>query len=227
MNNSNKLSEIFNKILIVAEMSANHNQSFEIALKTIKAATESGADAIKLQTYTPDTMTIDSDKEYFRLKQGTIWDGRTLFTLYQEAYTPWEWHPKLKEYAEELGLLFFSTPFNKDAVDFLEKLNVKLYKIASLEITDIPLIEYTASKNKPIIISTGIAELNDIEDAIKACQNVGNNQIALLKCTSSYPAPIERANLKMIPDLSKRFGLISGLSDHTIGDNVAIAAAAL
>lgn len=224
--NKNNLFD-YNNVFIIAELSANHNHDFEIALKTIKAAKEAGADAIKLQTYTADTITLDSEKEFFQVRQGTIWDGTTLHKLYQQAYTPWEWQPKLKKYAEELGLVCFSSPFDKTAVDFLEEMNVPAYKIASFEITDIPLIEYTASKGKPIIISTGIASLADIEEAVKACRRVGNNQIALLKCTSSYPAPIEEANLLTIPHLRETFNVIPGLSDHTMGHSVAVGAVAL
>jgi len=212
---------------VIAELSANHNHDFELALKTIQAAKEAGADAIKLQTYTPDTITIDSDSEYFQMKYGTIWDGTTLYKLYQQAYTPWEWQPKLKKYAEKLGLICFSTPFDKKAVDFLEEMGVPAYKVASFEITDIPLIEYIASKGKPVIISTGIATLADIEEAVNACRRMGNNYIALLKCTSSYPAPIEEANLLTIPHLKDTFNVIPGLSDHTLGHAVAVAAVAL
>ena len=225
MNELNILN--YNKVFIIAELSANHNQDFDIALKTIKAAKDAGADAIKLQTYTADTITLDCDKEYFQVKQDTIWDGTTLYNLYQQAYTPWEWQPKLKEYAEKLGLICFSSPFDKSAVDYLEKLNVPAYKIASFEITDIPLIEYTASKGKPIIISTGIASLADIELAVNTCRRVGNNKIALLKCTSSYPAPIEETNLLTIPHLRDTFNVIPGLSDHTMGHSVAVGAVAL
>jgi len=211
---------------IIAELSANHLRKFELAEKTIKAAKEAGADAIKLQTYTPDTITIDSDNECFKIK-GTLWDGKTLYDLYKEAYTPWEWQPKLQKLAEDLGLIFFSSPFDKTAVDFLEDLNVPAYKVASFEITDIPLIEYIASKGKPIIISTGIATLADIEEAVNACKRMGNEQIILLKCTSAYPAPVEEANLLTIPNMSDTFGTIVGLSDHTLGSSVAIASIAL
>ena len=188
---------------------------------------ESGADAVKLQTYTPDTITIDCNNEYFRIRQGTIWDGKTLYQLYQEAYTPWDWHHELKEFAEKQGLVFFSTPFDTTAVDFLEKLNVPAYKIASFEITDTNLIEYAASKGKPIIISTGIATYNDIQQAIEACQNAGNDQVVLLKCTSAYPAPLEETNLQTIPDMQDKFKCMVGLSDHTLGVAVPIAAVAL
>lgn len=208
-------------ILIIAELSANHNGSIDIAIETIKAAKRAGADCIKLQTYTADTMTIDSNKDDFLIK-GTIWEGQNLYKLYQSAYTPWEWHEKLIEVAKEEGLICFSTPFDNSSVDFLEKLDVPAYKIASFEITDIPLIEYVASKKKPIIMSTGIASLEDIELALDACRRMGNNDVALLKCTSSYPAPIDEANLCMIKDLTKRFGVISGLSDHTMGSVVPI-----
>ena len=216
-----------NKVLIVAELSANHNHSYDIAVQSIKAIKDCGADAVKVQTYTADTLTIDSDKDYFKIEQGTIWDGATLYQLYQTAYTPWEWQPKLKQLAEKLGLIFFSTPFDKSSVDFLENMNVPAYKIASFEIVDIPLIEYTASKGKPIIISTGIATEEEIRDAIDACKRVGNDQIALLKCTSEYPAQIEDANLKMIPLLASKFNVVAGLSDHTLSATVPIAAAAM
>lgn len=203
-------------VFIIAEMSANHNGDLEIAIETIRAAKRAGANCIKLQTYTPDTITIDSAQEDF-LIDGTIWHGKNLYKLYQEAYTPWEWHEKLFQIAKEEGLICFSSPFDKTAVDFLEDLNTPAYKIASFEITDIPLIEYVASKKKPIILSTGISDLNDIELAIDACRRMGNNEIVLLKCTSSYPAPMEEANLIMIEDFKNRFGVISGLSDHTTG----------
>ncbi|RUT70413.1 pseudaminic acid synthase [Flavobacterium cupreum] len=211
-------------VFIIAELSANHNGSIEVAIETIKAAKRAGANCIKLQTYTADTLTIDSDKEDFLIK-GTIWEGKNYYQLYQEAYTPWEWHQELFRVAKEEGLICFSSPFDKTAVDFLEDLNVPAYKIASFEITDIPLIEYTASKGKPIIISTGIAEEADVELALEACRRMGNNDIALLKCTSSYPAPIEEANMCMVKDLAKRYNVISGLSDHTIGATVPIVAA--
>ncbi len=217
----------FNKTFIIAELSANHNHNFDIAVKTIEAAAKAGADAIKIQTYTADTITIDCDNDYFKIKQGTIWDGKTLYQLYKEAYTPWDWQPKLKEIAEKLGLVFFSSPFDFTAVDFLEEMQVPVFKIASFEITDIPLIEYVAQKGKPIIISTGIATIEDIQLAIDTCLKAGNNQIALLKCTSSYPAPIEEANLITIKDLEKRFSVMVGLSDHTISNSTSIAAVAL
>ncbi len=215
------------RVFIIAELSANHNQNFEIAKKTVLEAKKVGADAIKLQTYTADTITIDCDNKNFRIDSGTLWDGKTLYQLYKEAYTPWEWQPELKKIAEENGLICFSSPFDKTAVDFLEKMNVPAYKIASFEITDIPLIEYVASKKKPVIISTGIATIQEINNAIDACKKVGNNQIALLKCTSSYPAPFEEVNLKTIPDMIKQFDTVVGLSDHTLGISVPIAAVVL
>ena len=213
--------------LIVAELSANHQHNIEIAKKTTKAAKDSGADAIKLQTYTPDTLTIDCDNPYFTLSSGTIWDGITLYNLYKQAFTPWEWHKELKDYAESLGLVFFSTPFDRTSVDFLEELGVPFYKIASFEIVDIPLIKYVASKRKPMIISTGIADIDDIELALKTCRENGCEDITLLKCTSSYPAPIEAANILTIPDMRNRFGVNVGLSDHTMGSSVALGAVAL
>ncbi len=212
-------------VFIIAELSANHNGSLETALETVRAAKRAGADCIKLQTYTADTITLDSDKEDFVIK-GTIWDGKKLHSLYQEAYTPWEWHAEIYKVAKEEGLICFSSPFDKTAVDLLEELNSPAYKIASFEITDIPLIEYVASKGKPIIISTGIAEQEDIELALDACRRMGNNDIALLKCTSSYPAPIEEANMIMVKDLADRYNVISGLSDHTMGSTVPIVATA-
>lgn len=213
-------------VFIIAELSANHNGSLSIALETIRAAKRAGADAVKLQTYTADTITIDCDKDDFLIK-GTIWDGKKLYDLYKDAYTPWEWHKEIFDCAKEEGLICFSSPFDKSAVDFLEKLDVPAYKIASFEITDIPLIEYVASKGKPIIISTGIATSEDIQLALEACHRMGNNNIALLKCTSSYPAPIEEANMAMIPDFKKRFKVIPGLSDHTLGSTVPIVATTL
>lgn len=212
---------------IIAELSANHNHKKDIALKTIEAAKNAGADAVKIQTYRADTITLDCDNEYFQIKQGTLWDGTTLYKLYQQAYTPWEWHKELFDYAAELGIPLFSTPFDKTAVDFLETLNNPIYKIASFEITDIPLIEYTASKHKPIIISTGIATLQEIEEAVAACKKAGNSDITLLKCTSSYPAPLNEANLLTIPDICTRFNCKAGLSDHTLGDVCACTAVAL
>ena len=213
-------------VFIIAELSANHNGSLATAIETIKAAKRAGADCIKLQTYTADTMTIASDKDDFIIK-GTIWENQNLYKLYQKAYTPWEWHEELMEVAKAEGLVCFSSPFDSTSVEFLEKLHVPAYKIASFEITDIPLIELVASKGKPIIISTGIAEQEDIELALETCRKMGNNNIALLKCTTSYPAPIEEANMCMIKDLVDRYGVISGLSDHTMGSTVPIVATAL
>ena len=224
---ANKIIDEKNPVFIIAELSANHNQSYDLAVKTLKAAKKAGADAIKLQTYTPDTITIDCDNEYFQIKQGTIWDGRTLYELYQQAYTPWEWHAPLKEIAEKEGLIFFSSPFDKTAVDFLEKLDVPAYKIASPEITDIPLMIYVARKNKPMIISTGIAKKEDIDLAIETCKDEGNNDLILLKCTSAYPTPMEEVNLLAIPDLKKEYGTIVGLSDHTLGIEIPVAAVSL
>jgi pseudaminic acid synthase len=214
------------KIFVIAELSANHNGSLETAINTIRAAKRVGADAIKLQTYTAETMTLNSYKDDFKIK-GTIWEGRNLYELYLEAYTPWEWHAELFKVAKEEGLVCFSSPFDKTAVDFLEALNNPIYKIASFEITDIPLIEYAASKGKPMIISTGIAEYEDIKLAIDTCRAVGNNDITLLKCTSSYPAPIEEANLLMIRRFAKDFGVKVGLSDHTLGITVPVVSVAM
>jgi pseudaminic acid synthase len=214
-------------VFIIAELSGNHNGSFENAIATIKAAKRAGADAIKLQTYTADTITIDVKTDGFKIKQSTIWDGKYLYDLYKEAYTPWEWHKELFKVAKEEGLICFSSPFDPSAVELLESLNTPAYKIASFEITDIPLIELVASKGKPVIISTGIAGLADIELAIDACKRMCNEQIILLKCTSSYPAPVEEANLAMISDLTQRFGVIAGLSDHTLGITVPVVATVL
>lgn len=215
-----------NPVFIVAEISGNHLQDYSLAEKTIQVAADAGADAVKLQTYTPDTITLDSDSEHFKL-EGTLWEGKTLYELYQEAYTPWDWQPRLKRFAEDLGLICFSSPFDFTAVDFLEQMQVDAYKIASFEITDIPLIEYVASKGKPVIISTGIAEPDDIELAVSACREKGNNDIILLKCTSAYPTPLSDVNLNLISDIPKRFGTLVGLSDHTLGISVPIAAVAL
>jgi pseudaminic acid synthase len=213
-----------NHVFIIAELSANHNGSLEIALETVRAAKRAGADAIKLQTYTADTITLKCDQPDFKINQGTIWDGQYLHDLYLEAYTPWEWHQAIYEEAKKEGLICFSSPFDFTAVDFLESLDTPIYKIASFEITDVPLIEYTASKGKPIIISTGIAEYEDIKLAVETCRKVGNENITLLKCTSSYPAPIEEANLVMIKQMAEDFNVITGLSDHTMGDIVPITA---
>jgi len=204
------------KCFIIAELSANHNGSIDTAIETVRAAKRVGADAIKLQTYTADTITMNVDNDDFKIK-GTIWDGRKLYELYQEAYTPWEWHEKIFAMAKEEGLECFSSPFDFTAVDLLESLNTPAYKIASFEITDIPLIKYTASKGKPMILSTGIASKEDIDLAIKTIRDTGNEQITLLKCTSSYPAPIEEANLSMIKQFREDYNVLSGLSDHTMG----------
>ncbi len=215
------------RVYIIAELSANHNQRLEIALETVRAAAEAGADAIKIQTYTPDTITIDCDNEYFRLNHGTLWDGQTLYNLYKQAYTPWEWHRALFEEAKKCGLDCFSTPFDFTAVDFLKQFDPPAYKIASFEIFDIPLIEKAAQLGKPMIISTGLANEEDIQEAIQACHRVNNYQVALLKCTSSYPAPLEKANLLTIPDMKQRFGCEVGLSDHTLGITAPVVAVAL
>ena len=211
--NFKKLKNVF----IIAELSANHNGSLETAIQTIRAAKRAGADAIKLQTYKAETITLNVNRDDFMIGGDSIWAGQKLFDLYKEAYTPWEWHKELFRVAKEEGLICFSSPFDSTAVDLLEELDNPIYKIASFEITDIPLIQYVASKGKPVIISTGIATLEDIELAVDTCRNAGNDQITLLKCTSSYPAPIEEANLLMIKDLAERFNVVSGLSDHTLG----------
>jgi pseudaminic acid synthase len=215
------------RIFIIAELSANHNGSFETALKTVKAAKEIGADAIKIQTYTADTITLDCKKADFRISNGGLWDGYYLYDLYKEAYTPWEWQAEIFKLAKEEGIICFSSPFDKTAIDFLEGLNNPIYKIASFEITDIPLIKYAASKGKPMIISTGIANEDDIQLAVRTCREEGNNDITLLKCTSAYPAPIEEANLIMIRDLAERFGVKVGLSDHSLGITLPITAVAM
>lgn len=216
-----------NKTFIVAELSANHNGSKETAIATIKAARQAGADAVKLQTYTADTITLDCRTDDFKTQDGGLWENRYLYDVYKEAYTPWEWHAELFEVARQEGLICFSSPFDKTAIDFLETLHNPIYKIASFEITDIPLIEYAASTMKPIVISTGIAALDDIQLAVDTCRRMGNEDITLLKCTSSYPAPIEEANLVMIPDMAKRFNVKTGLSDHTMGALAPITAVAL
>jgi pseudaminic acid synthase len=213
-------------VYVVAEMSANHNQDFNQAVKIIEAAKAAGADAVKLQTYTADTMTIDSDNEYFRIK-GTIWEGRNLHDLYGEAYTPWEWQPKLKKIANGLGMDFFSTPFDHTAVDFLEKMDVPVYKVASLELVDIPLLRKIAQTGKPIIMSTGMATLAEIDEAVRAIREAGGSLLALLKCTSAYPAPPNEMNLHSILHLSEAFNVPVGLSDHTLGIAVPVAAVAL
>jgi pseudaminic acid synthase len=214
-------------VYIIAEISANHNQDFDQAVRIVHAAKEAGVDAVKLQTYTPDTITIRSDRECFRIGGGTLWDGRTLYDLYGEAYTPWEWQPKLKAVANELGLDLFSSAFDPSAVDFLETMDVPVHKVASPELVDVPLIEKMARTGKPLILSTGMATIEEINEAIEAARMAGATQLALLRCTSSYPAPPEEMNLRSIPDLVRRFGLPVGLSDHTPGIAVPVAAVAL
>ena len=214
-------------VYIIAELSANHGGNIEIAKETIKVAHEIGANCIKLQTYTADTLTLNSDNEDFIIKGGTLWDDRKLYDLYKEAYLPWEWHQELFEYAREIGIDIFSSPFDKTAVDFLEQFNPSAYKIASFEITDYELIRYTASKGRPIIISTGIATINEIQDAVDICRAEGNNDIILLKCTSAYPAELEDANLLTIPNLAETFGVVSGFSDHTLGTTAPVVATTL
>lgn len=213
-------------VYIVAEMSANHNQSYDEAVKIVETAKACGADAIKLQTYTPDTLTIDCGNKFFRI-ENTIWKGKKLYDLYKESYTPWEWHPKLKNVAEKIGLDFFSTPFDASAVHFLEKLNVPVFKIASFEIVDFPLIDTVAKTGKPIIISTGMAKIEEIKDAVSVLNKAGCTELALLKCTSSYPANPEDSNLRTIPHMIKNFNLPIGLSDHTPGIAVPISAISL
>lgn len=212
---------------VVAEMSANHNMDFDRAVAILQAAKDAGADAVKIQTYTADTITLNCDDPCFQITQGTLWDGTTLYKLYQSAYTPWEWQPKLKTIAEEMGLEFFSSPFDLSSVDFLENMGVPAYKIASFEITDIPLIKKIAHTGKPIIIATGIAHLSDIDLALKTCKEAGNEKVILLKCTSSYPAPYEDINLRTIPSMGETFDCLAGLSDHSMGSAVAGAAVAL
>ncbi len=214
------------KTYIIAEMSANHNQDFKRAAAIVKAASEAGANAIKLQTYTPETITIDCKNKYFAIK-GTLWEGKNLFQLYRESYTPWEWHPKLNKIAQDLGLDFFSTPFDKTAVDFLEKMGVPAYKIASFELVDIPLLRQVGATGKPVIMSTGMASLAEIDEAVTTLRQSGTKDIILLKCVSAYPAPAEAMNLKAIPNLSTAFGVCVGLSDHTLNSTAAIAAVSL
>jgi len=216
-----------NKCFIIAELSANHGGDIEIAKETIRAAKRAGADAIKIQTYTADTITLDVKNDLFKINQGTAWDGQYLHDLYKQASLPWEWHKDLFDLARIEGLVCFSSPFDFSAVDFLEKLNVPMFKVASFEITDIPLIKYIASKKKPIIISTGVATIEDIELAIKTCKEEGNEDITILKCTSAYPASPTDANLLTIPDIENRFNVKSGLSDHTMGIEAPMVAVAL
>lgn len=211
---------------VVAEMSANHGQDFGRAEELVHAAVDAGADAVKLQTYTPDTMTIDCDADAFRIR-GTIWEGRTLYDLYQEAYTPWEWQPKLMDLATSLGISLFSTPFDPSAVDFLEEMRVPAYKVASFEIVDLPLISKIAATGKPLIMSIGMATREEIRQAVDIARDAGTNEIALLRCTSAYPALPEEADLRTIPDLAESFSAVPGLSDHTLGIVVPITAVAL
>jgi pseudaminic acid synthase len=212
---------------VVAEISANHNQSFERAVQIIKAAKQAGADAVKLQTYTPDTLTIDCDREWFQIPATSLWGGKTLYQLYGEAYTPWEWHPDLFRVAREEGLDCFSTPFDPTAVDFLEELQVPAHKVASFEIVDVPLLQKIGKTGKPVIVSTGMASLSEIEEAVNTLRGAGAGSIALLKCTSAYPAPPESMNLRTIPHLSDAFDVVAGLSDHTLGSAVAVASVVL
>ena len=214
-------------VYIVAELSANHNQNFDHAGRIIHSAKDAGADAVKLQTYTADTITISSDKEYFRIKGGTLWDGRNLHELYRQAFTPWEWQPKLKKIADDLGLQLFSSAFDDSAVDFLEQMKVPAHKVASFELVDIGLIQKMARTGKPLIMSTGMASAEEIAEAVTAARAAGASQIALLKCTSAYPATPEEANLATIPELARRFECPAGLSDHTMGIAVPVAAVAL
>ncbi len=213
-------------VFLIADMSGNHNQSYDRALKIIDAAVEAGVDAIKLQTYTADTITIDSKEDCFKIKENDLWAGQTLYELYQKAYTPWDWQPKLKEYAESRGLVLFSTPFDETAVDFLEEMNVELYKVASLEVGDVPLLKRIGKTKKPVIISRGVASVEDVELAIDTLKKNGTPQVAILHCVSSYPAKPEEMNLKTIPDIAEKFKVISGLSDHTLSDTMDIAAVA-
>jgi pseudaminic acid synthase len=212
---------------VVAEISANHNQSYDEAVRLVHAAKEAGADAVKLQTYTPDTMTIDCRSDLFRISKGTIWEGRNLHDLYAEAYTPWDWQPKLKTVASDLGLDLFSTPFDATAVDFLKKMGVPAYKIASFELVDTALLQKVASTGKPVIMSTGMATFGEIEEAVQTLRQSGCTQLALLKCNSGYPAPPEEMNLRTIPHMAEHFNVPIGLSDHTLGIAVPVAAVAL
>lgn len=214
-------------VFIVAELSANHNGSLQTALDTITAAKEAGANAIKLQTYTADTMTLNSTKEDFVINQDTLWDGKSFYELYQEAYTPWEWHEKLFEHARKIGLDVFSTPFDISAVDFLEQFNPTAYKLASFEVTDYELVRYMASKKRPMIMSIGLATVDEINDIIQICRSENNHEIMILKCTSAYPAPLEDANLKTIPNIAQTFGVEVGFSDHTLGTTAPVVAVSL
>ena len=212
---------------IIAEMSANHNQNFDAAVELIHIARDCGVDAIKIQTYTPDTITLDCANEHFQIGKGTVWEGKTLYSLYGEAYTPWEWQPKLKEVANDLGLDLFSTPFDFTAVDFLEDMDVPVHKIASFELVDIPLIKKVAATGKPVIMSTGMGTLSEIDEAVAAFREAGGKDLILLKCTSAYPAPPESMNLRTIANMRETFGVPCGLSDHSLGIEIPIAAVAL
>ena len=219
--------KIEKKTYVIAELSANHNHNFDLAVKTIEAMAKSGADAVKIQTYTPDSLVMDVDNEYFGPIKDGLWKGIKRYDLYKEGMLPYEWQPKLQKVATDLGLDFFSTPFDLDGVEFLETMNMPIYKIASFEINDIPLIRYVAKKHKPMIISTGVADLDDIQLALDTCYKEGNYDISLLKCTSEYPATYEQANLLTIPDMIHRFGIPVGVSDHTMGSLVPIVAVSL
>jgi len=214
-------------VYVVAEISANHNHDFEKAVNIVKAAKEAGADAIKLQTYTADTITIDARQDHFRVGGGTLWDGKTLYDLYREAYTPWEWQPKLKRVANDLGMDLFASAFDATSVDFLDQIGVPAHKVTSFELVDIPLIQKMAATGKPLILSTGMATAEEIEEAVVAARKAGARQIALLKCTSSYPAKPEAMNLRTIPELMRRFEVPVGLSDHTMDVAAPVVAVAL
>lgn len=215
------------KVFIVAELSANHNHDYKLAVKTIKAMADAGADAVKFQTYTPDSLTLDVDNEYFGPRKNGLWKGMRLYDIYKEGSLPYEWHADLMKIANECGLICFSTPFDNTGVDLMEKLEMPIYKVASLEITDIPLIRYIASKHKPMIISTGVASIQDIELVLQTCHDEGNDQITLLKCTSEYPAPVEKANLLTLPDMRQRFGVEVGVSDHSMTNTIPLVSVAL
>ena len=227
INLENRIIDEEAPVFIIAELSGNHQGSIDKAKEIIRAAKDAGVDAVKLQTYTPDTITLDCDNEYFQITQGTLWDGRTLYNLYEEAYTPWEWHKELMEYASSLGLICFSSPFDTTAVDFLEELGVPAYKIASFEINDIQLIKYIAAKGKPILLSTGVATHEEIKEALRVCKDLGNENVILLKCASAYPTPFEDINLRTMVHMKVEFKVITGLSDHTLGYEVALGAVAL
>ena len=214
------------QVYVIAEMSANHAGKLENALEIVRKAKQAGADCLKIQTYTADTLTLDCDNEFFRI-HGGLWDGYKLYDLYKEAYTPWEWQPTIKAECDRVGIDFLSTPFDRTAADFLEKMECEAYKIASFELVDIPLIEYVASKGKPLIISCGMGSVEEIDDAVKACSGMGNEQIVLLKCCSEYPANWDDMHLANIPDMKKRFGVPVGLSDHSMGSLAAVVGVSL